>query len=91
MITTLHRRGERYLRLKFGLPIYKDESDHEHTALLDAVRRRDIATARTLVAEHLLGSGELLYRFLTERAQAEAAQAKLHKPRTRRARTPTGS
>lgn len=91
MITTLHRRGERYLRLKFGLPIYKDESDHQHAAILDAVRRRDIPIARALVAEHLLGSGELLYRFLTERAQAEAEQAKLRKPRTRRARTTTGS
>ena len=39
MIATLHRRGERYLRLKFGLPLYKDESDREHAALLDAVRR----------------------------------------------------
>ncbi|HEV3423681.1 MAG TPA: GntR family transcriptional regulator [Paraburkholderia sp.] len=91
MIATLHRRGERYLRLKFGLPLYKDESDHEHAALLEAVNRRDIATARSLVAEHLLGTGELLYRFLTDRAQAEAAQAKERKPRAKRARTTTGS
>jgi DNA-binding GntR family transcriptional regulator len=92
MITTLHRRGERYLRLKFGLPLYKDESDREHTVLLDAVRRGDIPAARSLVSEHLLGTGELLYRFLTERAQAEAAQATGRKPRGRRARTtPTGS
>jgi DNA-binding GntR family transcriptional regulator len=89
MITTLHRRGERYLRLKFGLPLYKDESDREHAAILDAVRRGDIPTARSLVTEHLLGTGELLYRFLTERAQAEAAQANGRKPRATRARTPT--
>jgi DNA-binding GntR family transcriptional regulator len=86
MITTLHRRGERYLRLKFGLPLYKDESDREHAAILD------IPAARSLVTEHLLGTGELLYRFLTERAQAEAAQANGRKPRAKRARTtPTGS
>jgi DNA-binding GntR family transcriptional regulator len=91
MIGTLHRRGERYLRLKFGLPLYKNESDHEHAALLDAVRRRDIPTARSLVTAHLLGTGDLLYRFLTERAQAEAAaQAKQRRPRGRPARTPSG-
>ncbi|SDH90955.1 GntR family transcriptional regulator [Paraburkholderia phenazinium] len=92
MIATLHRRGERYLRLKFGLPLYKDESDHEHAALLDAVRRGDIPAARSLVTEHLLGTGDLLHRFLTERAQAEAAQADGRKPRAKRARPPsTGS
>jgi DNA-binding GntR family transcriptional regulator len=89
MIATLHRRGERYLRLKFGLPLYKDESDREHAEILDAVRRADIPAARSLLTAHLLGTGELLYRFLTERAQAEAAQANGRKPRARRARTPT--
>jgi len=81
MIATLHRRGERYLRLKFGLPSYKGESDEEHAALCDAVRHRDIATAQRLVTKHLLGTGDLLYRFLTERAQAEAMQPKARKPR----------
>jgi DNA-binding GntR family transcriptional regulator len=85
MLVTLHRRGERYLRLKFGLPSYKDESDEEHAALLDAVRRGDVATAQTLVSQHLLGTGDLLYRFLNERAQAEAVQTKTRKPRAARA------
>jgi DNA-binding GntR family transcriptional regulator len=89
MIGTLHRRGERYLRLKFGLPLYKDESDHEHAALLDAVRRGDIPAARSLVTAHLLGTGDLLHRFLTERAQAEAAHANGRKPRAKRTRTPS--
>jgi DNA-binding GntR family transcriptional regulator len=91
MIGLLHRRGERYLRLKFGLPSYKGESDNEHAALLDAVRRRDIAAAQSLVVAHLLGTGELLYRFLTERAQAEAALANQPKPRGRRPRATNGS
>ncbi|MCX4176001.1 MULTISPECIES: GntR family transcriptional regulator [Paraburkholderia] len=91
MIGTLHRRGERYLRLKFGLPSYKGESDNEHTALLDAVQRRDIPAAQSLVVAHLLGTGDLLHRFLTERAQAEAALANQPKPRARRTRTTTGS
>ena len=64
MIKTLHGRGERYLRLKFGLPSYKGESDTEHAALLKAVRRREIALAQSLVTEHLLGTGDLLHQFL---------------------------
>ncbi|WP_144107956.1 GntR family transcriptional regulator [Paraburkholderia sp. BCC1886] len=91
MIGMLHRRGERYLRLKFGLPSYKGESDNDHVALLDAVQRRDTAAAQTLVAAHLLGTGELLYRFLTERAQAEAALANQPKTRARRTRTTHGN
>jgi DNA-binding GntR family transcriptional regulator len=66
MIETLHVRGERYLRLKFGLPSYKRTSDREHAALLRAVRQRDIGTAQSLVSQHLLDTGELLYRLLSE-------------------------
>src|ERR1700733_1280935 len=66
MIGMLHGRGERYLRLKFGLPSYKRASDREHAALLKAVRQRDIDTAQSLVTKHLLDTGELLYRFLSE-------------------------
>lgn len=91
MIGTLHRRGERYLRLKFGLPVHKGESDNEHIALLEAVQRRDIPAAQSLVAAHLLGTGDLLHRFLTEHAQAEAELANQPKPRAKRTRTTTGS
>lgn len=76
MLATLHRRGERYLRLKFGFPAYKGESDAEHTEILAAVKRRDIPAAQALVAAHLLGTGELIYRFLTERAAAQPATRK---------------
>jgi DNA-binding GntR family transcriptional regulator len=75
MLTALHRRGERYLRLKFGFPEYKGESDSEHADILAAVKRGDVPTAQRLVAEHLLGTGELIYRFLTERAALAAAAA----------------
>ena len=70
MIGMLHGRGERYLRLKFGLPSYKGESDREHAALLKAVRRRDVATAQSLLTKHLLDTGELLHRFLCQGAEA---------------------
>lgn len=66
LIETLHRRGERYLRVKFGLPDHKVVSDREHAALMRAVRRRDVATAQKLITEHLLGTGELLYKLLSE-------------------------
>jgi DNA-binding GntR family transcriptional regulator len=64
MIATLHGRGERYLRLKFGLPSYKRASDREHATLLKAVRRRDVTTAQSLVTQHLLDTGALLERCL---------------------------
>jgi DNA-binding GntR family transcriptional regulator len=66
MIATLHGRGERYLRLKFGLPSYKRASDREHAALLKAVRRRDVDAAQSLVTQHLLGTGEMLHGFLCQ-------------------------
>jgi DNA-binding GntR family transcriptional regulator len=71
MIAMLHERGERYLRLKFGLPSYKGESDREHVALLKAVRRRDVAAAQSLVTRHLLDTGELVHRFLSQGAEAD--------------------
>ncbi|CDO89483.1 GntR family transcriptional regulator [Mycobacterium triplex] len=71
MIDMLHVRGERYLRLKFGLPSYKRASDREHAALLKAVRQGDVDTAQSLVTQHLLDTGELLYRFLSESSNRE--------------------
>jgi DNA-binding GntR family transcriptional regulator len=89
MLATLHGRGERYLRLKFGFPEYKGESDAEHAEILAAVKRGDISAAQSLVAAHLLGTGELLYRFLTERAAGEHTAKKPRAPSSRRSpRTP---
>jgi DNA-binding GntR family transcriptional regulator len=66
LLNSVHRRGERYLRLKLGVPSFKGESDSEHAAILAALVARDIEAAQTLVARHLLATGELIYRFLTE-------------------------
>jgi DNA-binding GntR family transcriptional regulator len=76
MIAMLHGRGERYLRLKFGLPSYKAESDREHAALLDSVRRGDVAQAQSLVTKHLISTGGLLHRFLCQDAEAAAAASR---------------
>jgi DNA-binding GntR family transcriptional regulator len=84
LIRDLHRRGERYLRLKFGLPSFKGQSDAEHAALLDAVRARDVPLAQRLVTEHLLCTGEMLYQFLTERAASEAARTPVASRRAKR-------
>ena len=83
LLASLHRRGERYLRLKFDFPEYKGESDAEHTEILDAVKRGDVPAAQALVAAHLLGTGELLYRFLTERAALVPAAKKPRTPSLR--------
>jgi DNA-binding GntR family transcriptional regulator len=76
MIGVLHRRGERYLRVKFGLPEHKRVSDQEHDQLMRFVRRKDIAASQKLIAEHLLGTGELLHRLLSEQAPAPDASAR---------------
>jgi len=68
MIGVLHRRGERYLRVKFGLPEHKRVSDDEHGQLMQIVQRKDIPAAQKLIAEHLLGTGDLLHRLLSEPA-----------------------
>ena len=81
LIQTLHRRGERYLRMKFDVPSDKALSDSEHADLLQAVERRDVARAQALVSAHLLSSGELLYRFLTDKQAAEAKPVKPRRPR----------
>ena len=72
MIETLHRRGERYLRLKFGLPDYKHQSDEEHASLLKACRKGNVARAQELLTRHLSSTGELLEAFLREKAGARA-------------------
>jgi DNA-binding GntR family transcriptional regulator len=92
LIETLHRRGERYLRLKLDVPSRKAESDQEHAALLKAVKRRDVAAAQALITAHLLNTGELLYRFLTDKQAAEAPQKKVRRTHAKAAAdTATGS
>jgi DNA-binding GntR family transcriptional regulator len=83
LLGTVHRRGERYLRLKLGVPSFKGESDSEHAAILEAVASRDIEAAQTLVARHLLATGELIYRFITD------AQVLAQPKRARKRRAPS--
>jgi len=71
LIDTLHRRGERYLRLKLDRPSHKAESDNEHAALLAAVQRGERELAQRLVSEHLLKTGTLLHHFLSQKQAAQ--------------------
>lgn len=84
VLGTMHRRGERYLRLKFGQPALKEQSDSEHEGILAAICARDAQTAQTLVARHLLSTGELLYHFIRD------AHGHLHTP-ARKKRRPAPS
>ncbi|MDR5854823.1 GntR family transcriptional regulator [Caballeronia sp. LZ062] len=83
LIGQMHRRGERYLRLKLGLPIHKDASDAEHRAIFDALAARDIEAAQRLVARHLLATGELIHRFLADAQALGQAHPLKKKRRTR--------
>jgi len=85
LIETLHKRGERYLRLKLDVPSRKADSDREHAALLKAVERRDVVAAQAMVSAHLLNSGELLHRFITQKQAAEAPPARTRRSRTQHA------
>jgi DNA-binding GntR family transcriptional regulator len=67
MLATLHRRGERYLRLKLGFPSIKSQSDREHEAILTALRAGDMKRAQQRLSQHLLKTGELLYDRLKQR------------------------
>jgi DNA-binding GntR family transcriptional regulator len=60
LITSLHDRGERYLRLKLDIPAYKQQSDAEHVQLFDAASGGHIAQALRILEGHLVKTGEML-------------------------------
>ncbi len=76
-IAQLHRRSERYLRLKYLHPGLKLESDQEHQELLDACMQRNARRATSIMSRHLLGTGELLARYLDELRQAQTPRKPL--------------
>ncbi len=71
-IEHLHRRSERYLRLKYLQPNLKHESDREHLALLEACEKRNVRSATSIMSKHLVGTGELLAQHLDELRAARA-------------------
>jgi DNA-binding GntR family transcriptional regulator len=65
LIESLHKKGERYLRLKLEMPVRKRKSDDEHARIYDACRRDDQVQAVEILTSHLLETGAMLARFLS--------------------------
>jgi DNA-binding GntR family transcriptional regulator len=80
MIDSLHRQGERYLRLKLDMPAYKHQSDDEHEAILKALRAGKIDGAVRILQPHMLRTGELLASYLTRHLARRAAAGGKRKP-----------
>jgi DNA-binding GntR family transcriptional regulator len=64
LIESLHKRGERYLRLKLEMPFHKRKSDDEHEQILAACRQGDLDTALRILTGHLLETGAMLADYL---------------------------
>jgi DNA-binding GntR family transcriptional regulator len=83
-IRQLHRRSERYLRLKYRQPVLKHASDAEHQALFEACEQRNVRRACAVLTRHLTSTGELLARHLDElRVEHVATEAIGKVPRSR--------
>jgi DNA-binding GntR family transcriptional regulator len=77
IIDSLHNQGERYLRLKLGMPSHKQQSDDEHQQMFEAVSRGDIDQAVHILQPHLLQTGELLAGYVSLHLAELAASAKI--------------
>jgi DNA-binding GntR family transcriptional regulator len=73
LIHSLHSQGERYLRLKLGMPAHKRQSDDEHEQILKALRSGNVEKAVRILEAHLLQTGNLLANYLTEQLVKRAA------------------
>ena len=72
MIDSLHSQGERYLRLKLGMPQYKRQSDDEHQQMLEALQRGAVEEAVEILVPHLLQTGEMVATYLAAHLAAGA-------------------
>jgi DNA-binding GntR family transcriptional regulator len=64
LIDSLHKRGERYLRLKLEIPFHKHKSDEEHEQMYVACRAGDLRRATEVLTAHLLSTGTMLANHL---------------------------
>jgi DNA-binding GntR family transcriptional regulator len=72
LIDSLHKRGERYLRLKLEMPFHKLESDDDHQQIYNACRQGDLDRAIRILTAHLLDTGSMLSGYLQREPQAVA-------------------
>lgn len=70
LIDSLHKRGERYLRLKLEMPFHKRKSDDEHERIYTACRRGDLDAAVRILTTHLLETGTMLADYLLAHGSA---------------------
>jgi DNA-binding GntR family transcriptional regulator len=74
LIDSLHSQGERYLRLKLGMPAHKKQSDDEHEEIFNALRGGEIDQAVRILETHLLQTGTLLGSYLTRQLAKRGAR-----------------
>ena len=68
-LETLHHSVARYLLIYLAEPANQRASQAEHRALLDACRRRDLASAQQVLATHLREASQQSQAFITGQAQ----------------------
>ena len=69
LIESLHKRGERYLRVKLEMPVHKRKSDEEHEQIYTACRVGDLLRATQVLSAHLLTTGSMLEKYLQRDTQ----------------------
>jgi DNA-binding GntR family transcriptional regulator len=74
LIDSLHSQGERYLRLKLGMPAHKQQSDDEHEKIFDALRGGNVELAVRILETHLLETGALVANYLTRQLAKRGAR-----------------
>lgn len=67
LVETLRLGFERYLRYTWEFTSHRDRSQQEHWELLEMCKRRDIASACTLLTQHICATGDLLVECLANR------------------------
>jgi DNA-binding GntR family transcriptional regulator len=69
LIERQRQRIQRYLRLYFALPKYKQQTEREHAEILQACVKRNVTRAVALLKRHLLQTGAILSHYLEEQIQ----------------------
>ncbi|HLI61934.1 MAG TPA: GntR family transcriptional regulator [Terriglobales bacterium] len=66
LIEAHRQRSQRYLRLYFESPKYREQTDREHAAILQACKDRDTARAVSLLEKHLQQTGAMLVKYFED-------------------------
>ncbi len=69
LIERQRQRIQRYLRLYFALPKYKQQTEREHAEILQVCVKPNVTRAVALLERHLLQTGEILAHYLEEQIQ----------------------